>query len=69
MPPVINMEKCKSCGLCDLYCPGDIIHTEKSPDDRKIPVVAYPDECFHCGICRLECTEDAVTYVFPPLMQ
>ncbi len=69
MPPVIDLKKCKHCGLCDKFCPGDIIHMrkgEKSP--RKIPVVAYPEECFHCGICRLECPPGAIQIVFPPLM-
>lgn len=69
MPPVIDLTKCKGCGDCDKYCPGDIIHMKRLKGKKKIPVVVYPEECFHCGICRVECCEPGtIEYVFPPLM-
>jgi adenylylsulfate reductase subunit B len=64
MPPVIDHEKCRSCGTCDRHCPGDVIFQE----GKKKPVVLYPLECWHCGCCRQDCPEGAVTISFPPQM-
>ena len=60
MPPVINMEKCNGCGICDKHCPLDVIYMVK-----KVPDVRYPDECWHCGNCRISCPDGAVSYEFP----
>ncbi len=60
MPPVIDMENCTGCGICDLHCPLDIIYMEGDT-----PEVRYPDECWHCGACRQDCPAGAVEIVFP----
>jgi len=65
MPPVIDLNKCNGCGICDLHCPLDVIHLD---DKGKVPVVKYPDECWHCGSCRLDCPVEAVTIRFGPEM-
>lgn len=64
MPPIINKERCTSCGICDDICPGDIFRI----DDNQ-PEVNYPEECFHCGACLLDCPEEAISYRIPlPMM-
>jgi len=35
MPPVIDMEKCNGCGICDKHCPLDVIYMVKK---RRRPV-------------------------------
>lgn len=68
MPPVFDYQKCNGCGICELYCPGDVIYMEGGDKDSRRPVLKYPEECWHCGICRLDCRRGAVSYKFPLLM-
>jgi NAD-dependent dihydropyrimidine dehydrogenase PreA subunit len=62
MPPVIDMLKCNSCGICEDSCPLDVIHFR---DKEQIPWIRYPDECWHCGSCRQECPQQAIKILFP----
>ncbi|MDY6965948.1 MAG: 4Fe-4S binding protein [Halobacteriota archaeon] len=52
--PLIDEEKCNSCGLCYLYCPEGVISPEIDID--------Y-EYCKGCGICENECPRDAITMV------
>lgn len=65
MPPVINIEKCNGCGICDLHCPLDVIFFDEK---NNIPSVKYPEECWHCGSCRLDCPTGAISIKFGPEM-
>ena len=65
MPPVIDLNKCNGCGICDFHCPLDVIHFN---EEQKIPAVKYPDECWHCGSCRLDCPVQAIKIQFGPEM-
>jgi len=64
MPPVIDYEKCTSCGLCDEICMMDVIYLKKE-DDREMPYPKYPEECWHCGACRQDCPAGAISIRFP----
>lgn len=68
MPPVIDLEKCNGCGVCERNCPGDLIVMQGKDKKTKKASIKYPEECWHCGICRLDCPVDAVTYRFPKAM-
>ncbi|MBI2866136.1 MAG: 4Fe-4S binding protein [Chloroflexi bacterium] len=61
MPPVIDLEKCNLCGVCEEVCPGDILYMEGG----KQRIVRYPQECDQCGICALDCPEKAIEIIFP----
>ncbi len=66
MPPVIHVDKCKSCGSCAQICPGDVFCGSRA---KEIPVVAYPEECAHCNACVEECPEGAISIRVPlPMM-
>ena len=65
MPPVIDMNKCAACGTCDAHCPLDVIYFD---EEKKTPIVKYPDECWHCGSCRLDCPVEAISIKFGPEM-
>jgi pyruvate ferredoxin oxidoreductase delta subunit len=55
--PVIDYEKCVSCGLCVTYCPEAAL----SQEDRR-PVIDYRF-CKGCGICAYECPQKAIEMV------
>ncbi len=57
MPPVINENMCKMCGVCVDVCPLDVFFGSKR---KQIPVVTYPEECWHCNACVTDCPEKAI---------
>lgn len=65
MPPIINREKCISCGLCAQICPLDVLKLEVHADGSKELVVKYPDECWHCRACERDCTAHAIQMRYP----
>jgi len=54
MRPVLDMEKCKHCDLCWLYCPDSVI-------SRKDGYTINYTYCKGCGICEVECKFGAIT--------
>lgn len=52
MPPVIDSNKCKSCGKCVEICPGDVFYGSVKGE---VPVVTYPEECWHEACCIQVC--------------
>ncbi|MCR5217894.1 4Fe-4S binding protein [Treponema sp.] len=53
--PVIDIEKCRGCLQCYLYCPDGVIFKK----DGKV-ALDY-DFCKGCGICKKICRFDAIT--------
>ncbi|MDF3003168.1 MAG: iron-sulfur-binding protein [Bacillota bacterium] len=54
----IDMERCRRCGMCEFYCPVDVIrfdHEKKEPDLR------YAHDCMVCGLCEDRCPAKAIT--------
>ena len=62
MPPIVNLEKCKPCGICADICPTDVFL--KGPKKDR-PVVRYPEECWHCNSCVLDCPQSAIELRIP----
>jgi pyruvate ferredoxin oxidoreductase delta subunit len=53
--PVVDMEKCNKCTLCQIYCPeGTVIVVNK-----EVVVFDYRF-CKGCGICATECPTGAI---------
>jgi adenylylsulfate reductase, subunit B len=61
-PIFIDNDACIGCGLCEEYCPGDLIYMDSTTNK---PVVQYPEECWLCGACRMDCPVDCITILFP----
>lgn len=51
----INLEKCISCGTCDVQCPQGAILIS---DIGKFSI--NYEKCISCGICFRDCPIDAV---------
>ena len=55
--PVIDLENCTQCGVCELYCPDSAVVVK---DDHYMIDLDY---CKGCGICEYECPADAIQMV------
>ena len=58
--PVVNFDKCISCGICTKVCPEGIVILEPNKEYNKLkPIVDY-NYCKGCGICAEECPVKAI---------
>jgi len=55
--PILDIEKCKACGLCTKVCPYNAITLNK--ELKRIEIVEAA--CGGCGTCAAECPSDALT--------
>lgn len=55
--PILNVEKCKACGLCVRVCPYNAITLNK--ELKRVEIVEAA--CGGCGTCAAECPSDALT--------
>ncbi|MCG2767324.1 MAG: 4Fe-4S binding protein [Chloroflexota bacterium] len=55
IPPVLDVEKCTGCRLCEISCGYDAIHVV----DEK--AVLNTDACAGCGLCVTRCRPGALT--------
>lgn len=62
MPPYIDMERCKGCGICAERCP---MHVFRFDAANGRPEVAFPRECWHCNCCVLDCAARALSLDLP----
>ncbi len=52
--PVVDMERCKSCGQCVEVCPDAAVYLRD-----EVVVIDY-DYCKGCGLCAYECPTNAI---------
>ncbi|MEL7565746.1 MAG: 4Fe-4S dicluster domain-containing protein [Dehalobacterium sp.] len=56
--PVIDMEKCISCGTCIDFCKHGVYDKENS-----VPTIVFPEGCIDkCRGCQNRCPENAISY-------
>ncbi len=62
MPPIINKDRCSTCGTCVNVCPQDVFFGSKK---KAVPAITYPEECWHCNACVLDCPKGAIELRIP----
>lgn len=55
--PVLDMEECKVCGICEGVCPDSAVHVLNEEY-----VIDY-DFCKGCGLCAYECPAGAIDMI------
>ena len=58
-PPVLDLDLCNGCGLCELSCSHDAIHVV----DEK--AILDGDHCARCGLCLSRCRPGALLWASP----
>lgn len=60
---VVDIEKCKGCGVCVANCPTDTIalHKEVNSKGYNYLYMANPDNCTGCTNCATVCPDAVIT--------
>jgi NAD-dependent dihydropyrimidine dehydrogenase PreA subunit len=68
----IDLDSCNGCRICHKACFADVFRWD---EDRKRPVVAYPEDCAQCNLCELYCPKQCLQVTvgwdksFPPVIE
>ena len=60
---VVNIEKCKGCGVCVPVCPSQVIALNKEVNGKgyHFAFMEKPDECTGCTNCAVVCPDGVIT--------
>ena len=61
---IIDLDRCKGCGLCTFACPSKILTLMQDLFNSKgyHPVtVSNPEKCIGCGVCATICPDVVFT--------
>lgn len=59
---VVNIERCKGCGLCVIACDRKILSMSKKLNKKGLHFVEWKDlkDCKSCTMCAIICPEAAI---------
>ena len=60
---VVDIEKCKGCGVCVPACPQDVIALAKEVNGKgyHYAYMENPEACTGCTNCALVCPDSVIT--------
>ncbi|MGD9994393.1 MAG: ferredoxin family protein [Salinivirgaceae bacterium] len=59
---VVDIEKCKGCGVCVTACPTDVIQLAKQVNGKgyNYAYMENPEACTGCANCALVCPDTVI---------
>lgn len=60
---VVDIERCKGCGVCMPSCPNNVINLAKEVNSKGYcyAYMEHPDECIGCSSCAIVCPDGVIT--------
>lgn len=60
---VVDIERCKGCGVCVANCPVDAISLNSSVNGKgyNYSYLVNPDNCIGCAGCAIVCPDSVIT--------